>query len=149
MKLLSKRKYIVARRNISGLLRVALADFELCEQDPQYTINMFHWHLPHSPCAVCFAGGVMAQTIGLERTTMICGYYNLDALFTPLVSQQLRALNDLRLGAAFDAWDNLELPTEEYPLRCLTYVVPEYAEDRAGFKWAMRRMADRFEKAGY
>ena len=149
MQLLSKRKYITARRNISGLLRVALADFESCEQDPQYTINMCDWHKPNSHCAVCFAGAVMAQTIGLERTTSIRCYHVLNELFVPLVAQQMLALNDLRLGNALWAWGHLDLPLKDYPLPHLSYVVPRYDEDSAGFKQAMRRMADRFEKAGY
>ncbi|MGI0076013.1 MAG: hypothetical protein ACREAU_01235 [Nitrosopumilaceae archaeon] len=40
-----------------------------CEEDPRYRIEMCFWHEPDvvshddEPCAVCFAGAVMAQTL--------------------------------------------------------------------------------------
>lgn len=51
---------LAAKKNVSGLIRLALADLRKCEQSPKYKINMDDWHVPNSRCSVCLAGSVMA-----------------------------------------------------------------------------------------
>lgn len=49
----------------SELLELALNDLEQVENDPSYDINMNDWHYPRDTgCSVCFAGAVMAGTLG-------------------------------------------------------------------------------------
>ena len=145
MEKLSKRRYICAREKVSRLIRIALADLEKCEASEEYTIYMETWHSPNSHCAVCFAGAVMAQTIGISKSVGAIPHQ-----LHPLVEAQLLALNYLRAGFAQDAWNILLWRTHgDYPLSRAYYSVPEYDCSPAGFKRAMRAMADRFEKAGY
>lgn len=48
----------------SELLKLALSDMELVEQDPRYKIDMGFWHMPiKNKCVVCLAGSVMAKTL--------------------------------------------------------------------------------------
>lgn len=48
----------------SALIRLAVHDLELTMQDKEhYKIDMDDWHQPNGKCSVCFAGGVMAQSL--------------------------------------------------------------------------------------
>ena len=50
----------------SQLLRLAVKDAQLCQQDPNYRLDMGTWHSPvGSLCFVCMAGAVMAKTLKL------------------------------------------------------------------------------------
>lgn len=49
----------------SDLIELALADLAAVEADGRYKVHMNMWHEPRSGfCAVCFAGSVMAKTLG-------------------------------------------------------------------------------------
>jgi hypothetical protein len=158
MKSITRRKQVTHRKNISGLIRIALADLIECEKDPRYRIDMDDWHVPNSHCAVCLAGAVMAKTIKLpiSQTVTFFDYHDnndhridtLDQVFSPLLAQQFVFLDSIRLGTAREAWDSLDID-EPYPLKQDNYDAPSYRTDPVGAKAAMRRMADRFEKAGY
>lgn len=51
---------------LSELLRLAVKDAKLCEEDSNYELNMSFWHqLVKDKCIVCLAGSVMAQTLEL------------------------------------------------------------------------------------
>ncbi len=79
------------------LIRLALHDLELCEQDGRYTIDMGHYHIPiDHECYVCFAGGIMAQTLN--------GYHHADlgpADFDDDTSYKLCVLSNIGLGMPF------------------------------------------------
>jgi len=54
---------------IGDLIRLAVKDLTLCEDDPQYKINMEYWHKPGwvtDLCYVCLAGSVIAQTLEMS-----------------------------------------------------------------------------------
>jgi hypothetical protein len=53
---------------LSALLRLAVADAQKCEAMPDvYTLDMLVWHAPKNDrCAVCMAGAVIAQTLGVR-----------------------------------------------------------------------------------
>jgi hypothetical protein len=81
----------------SALLRVALADMELCEDNPNFSIDMTSWFSPSvidDRCFVCMAGAVMAQTLKSPTIEPLCpsdfdNYVVIDAL---------KALDELRRG---------------------------------------------------
>jgi hypothetical protein len=54
---------------LSELLRLAVWDAIATEQTPGYMLRMNDWHVPISTelCAVCLAGSVMVQTLGVPR----------------------------------------------------------------------------------
>jgi hypothetical protein len=51
------------------LIRQAVADLLLCDEDPDYSIQFYDWHTPvESVCSVCLAGAYMAKTLKADRT---------------------------------------------------------------------------------
>ena len=58
------------------LLELALADFDVISQDPNYDINMMVYHdgATKRKCVVCLAGSVMARTLQADRTKMYSTY---------------------------------------------------------------------------
>ncbi len=59
-------------KRLSACIRVALQDLELVENDPRYLVDMQNWHLASGyRCLVCFAGSVIAKTLGAEPTQCI------------------------------------------------------------------------------
>lgn len=63
----------VLPNKLSELMVVALEDLAKTETSDRYIINMGHWHSPGwgdgSQCAVCFAGSVMAMSLGVRQST--------------------------------------------------------------------------------
>lgn len=126
---------------LSELIRVALADLEKCEALSQYEIQMGEWHTYDSDrdvCLVCFAGAVMAQTLG-RRYTFSCG----PCLFDH-DRGKLLALDALRSGNVSRALYELGLPIADHFDRSPTH----HAEDPEWFKADMRALADDLERAG-
>lgn len=80
----------------SELIRVALADLDKCDRDPQYEVYMQDWHSPgeNGCCLVCFAGAVMAKSFGLSPDSE----HHPDD-FAPLVGARLEAVDFFRMGA--------------------------------------------------
>lgn len=82
----------------STLIRLACDDAEKIYRAPGYTLNMNMWHENviseggKSTCAVCFAGAVIANTLGQDR-----GVYTSPARFAS-DHQALKALNYFRRG---------------------------------------------------
>lgn len=82
-------------KKLSDLIEVALHDLEACEKSDEYTVDMGRWHYPSpdSPCEVCLAGSVMAQTLGTKTSRIACpGDFGGD------VQQALHALDEVRHG---------------------------------------------------
>src|SRR5262245_50267308 len=78
----------------SDLLEVALADLELAEKSPLYSVCMATWHEPVGPkCEVCFAGAVMAFGLAdpIERVSFPSDY-------PEDVEKKLAFLNHARAG---------------------------------------------------
>lgn len=126
----------------SALIRLALRDLEKAERSRLYTIDMDNWHLPNGVCKVCFAGSVMAFSLGARRHDRVE-----PEDFDNDTRRKLIALNYFRSGRI------------EYGLltmgRSLPPGVPDwdrsirpYADDPSTFKSSMRSMAKMLAKAG-
>lgn len=94
----------------SKLIRVALADLAKCERSKLYKIDMHHWHTPNGKCKVCFAGSVMAQSLGCPRHKLL-----VPDDFDADTENKLGALDDFRIGEVHVALRALELPTDGLP----------------------------------
>ena len=104
--------------SVSQWMEVALKDLKLCENDPNYLINMGTSHDGSDGpgfCHVCFAGAVMAKTLHVPRDatlypSKIDGFGGIGCM-----------LNDLRGGhvrPALGAAEHSELITPEVRKRC-------------------------------
>ncbi len=131
----------------SALIRVALDDLAACELSKDYEVNMGEWHilrdtsLGNPYCAVCFAGAVMAQTLGADLEE------DLNPASFPRDTNKLQALDCFRQGEVVGGLVNMGLAVP----RGFGAVaeIPAYdAEDPTEFHWAMCDLADRLEKAG-
>jgi hypothetical protein len=81
----------------SALIRLACDDAEKVFRTPGYKLNMVEWHTgtDDGTCHVCFAGAVMAGTLGAPKGTFRQTQdFGVD-------QAALRALNSFRTGA----WD--------------------------------------------
>jgi len=114
---------------LSDLIELALADLEKVEKNWRYKVNMSKWHRPiwnkwylPNMCEVCFAGAVMAGTLGVDINE------NIDVRgFNDYIHYRLRALDSLRVGDVEGALEYLRMrqppvgtidvtPYEESPL---------------------------------
>lgn len=78
----------------SDLIRLALHDLELVEQDPRYKVDMGEWHQSYrNKCEVCFAGAVIAKSIKANYKKRLY-----PAFFDDDTQQKLLALDSLRTG---------------------------------------------------
>ncbi len=139
----------------SELIRVALADLEKCEKDPDYEIFMGVWHSPKPAgyCEVCLAGAVIAKTLGSDKGESIAPYdyyppSETSAKLSSDTSDKLSALDKFRTG---NIWDGLSCMI--LPLRVLDAVsdisdrsIPDYHLYPDKFKSSMLELADFFEE---
>lgn len=122
----------------SDLIELALADLEKIEQDGRYEVDMSEaFHEPiGGVCIVCFAGCVIAGTIGRSPGDEVypreCGKSD---------NRKLYALDSFRCGhiAAALQWlginhRDLDLPEE--------FGVTSYEDDPDDFKDDMRKLSD-------
>jgi hypothetical protein len=128
----------------SGLIRLALADLEACERDPQYRIDMEAWHWgagAGAPCLVCFAGAVIAKTLHQDphETIQPCYFY-------PSAARKLRALDNFRCGFVEAGLEEMGVPLPNKSLDLFT-VMP-YREDADQFKRNLHSIADALEGLG-
>lgn len=126
----------------SELIRLALRDLSLIEKDPHYEINMSVFHSYYGgTCAVCFAGAVMAKTLGSNFHYRVAPHD-----FNSKTANALRALDAFRVG---DIELGLIYLRKELPKTMRdTYAVPEYEYSPVRFRRALVRLADRFERNG-
>lgn len=141
-------------RKMSALIRVALADLgKVEEQSALYKVDMREWHRANSHCTVCFAGSVMAMTLGASpQMTYTPGEMITLGLASDNDFNALSALNELRDGWIGCAAGEMELDAEGPVAEALSAKweskVTRYEVDRAGFKADMREMAADLEAAG-
>lgn len=126
----------------SKLIRVALKDLELVEQDNNYSIYMGDWHMPlGDKCSVCLAGSVIARTL---NTPLDAEVDPLD--FNLITKNKLLALNQFRVGYIGQGLHFLDI---EQPKNTKTFVyIPHYDENPILFKERLSQMADSFEMRG-
>lgn len=87
----------VLPNKLSDLIELAIRDVQKCEAEPaRFRLAMGNWHMPVEDgiCEVCLAGAVMAQTLALPDTHYVSFAFDGVRDF----QQQLRALNDVRVG---------------------------------------------------
>lgn len=93
-----KHKEISPPNSIVELVAIALGDMERLVSSGKYTVYMNDWHRPKSdvnPCAVCFAGAVMAGTLGAVDTK-----YHIPSDFGTEWYKALTILDLIRRGVA-------------------------------------------------
>lgn len=94
---------------LSELLKLALNDFEKCEADPEYVINMriFLSKMSDGPCFVCLAGSMLAQSCGMRNL----GQWN---TLSDSLKRKLNAIDWLRHGDIKSAYEELYGVSNEF-----------------------------------
>lgn len=127
----------------SALIRVALADLELAEKNPQYTVHMGVWHVGISgTCQVCLAGSVMAHSLGAPRNE--CVY---PSSYTSGVARKLYALDSFGRGRIAAALEDMGFPNAT-DLAVAVFGIehmPPHAPNSHAFKKQLRFIADMLE----
>lgn len=152
-----ERERIILNAKLSDLIIIALEDLRKCELMPKvYTIDMGTWHEPNSHCAVCFAGAVMAQTLGVSpKNRTGPGRY-------PTLHHAFMALDSTRagfIGLALDYY-NVSRDAAELVVNLLckrgflmldqhSVVVTTYADNKKLFKQQMKSIAKALRAHGY
>jgi len=90
-------KIDILKLSPSEFVAVAMDDMIAVEANPNYRVNMGEWHTPYDRdgviCHVCFAGGVISQTLESEIDQMYC-----PTDFNEEIANKLAALNMVRKG---------------------------------------------------
>lgn len=111
-------------KKLSRLMRLALNDLYKVERSPKYRVNMYLWHegIDKSYCSVCFAGSIMAKTLG-SKTDAVKGPRDFGYDW----SRAFFALDHVRNGKVQDAMASLVQPTYKVPSRevCSYYEDPK------------------------
>lgn len=145
------------------LLRVAVNDLILCEQNPQYVIDMDHWVLPGGgTCAVCLAGSVMVQTAAVSNEDMARGIFSVCRFSDKCKYFALDEARNDDIEAALCSFYDLDgdyedmSPGEEREARALLSriedgakrlpIVPPYEDNPAGFKQSITQISAELEK---
>jgi hypothetical protein len=133
----------------SEALQLALDDLAKAEASPDYRVLMAVWHTERDffhKCEVCFAGSVMAFSLGA----------NPEQSYNPFEFGDWRpvlfALNNLRQGCvslAQEDWPEGFQPTDPLMLaRDLNRVVGLYRSDREAWRAEMENLLFDLQKAG-
>lgn len=90
---------------MSALIKVALADLAKVERSKKFVVNMSTWMAQghRGPCEVCFAGSVMAKSLGAVMEVGHCGAMCYPEDFSDRNAQAFYALNCLRNGQVSSA----------------------------------------------
>lgn len=127
----------------SELLRLALHDLELCEQDARYVVAMHFWHVydidSYSRCAVCLAGAVMSQTLGIPVDCDAKPGY-----FPDQIERKLIGLDLLRKGKICDALYAMGV-TRPKNMPVDVYVLPYVRKYSQPFKESMQSLISYLE----
>ena len=131
----------------SELIRLALHDLELCEQNDRYAINMDRWHVPsENKCYVCLAGSVMAKSLNADAWNYLEPY---DYIYK--IKIKLLVLDEFRKGHVHkgiillfpESFGHMRFDN----LSCCRDIIP-YEENPIKFKQQMHKLADDLEKEG-
>lgn len=140
----------------SELIKVALADLKKAEQDPRYKINMGAWHTGRkyqgeTTCKVCFAGAVIAFSLGANLNEMM-----LPSLFDEVTRYKLFFLNRARdaksVGELLVRWrlfihKSLHNKVDKNARKALPAAI-DYEDDVEGFHKRMNKVAKILEELG-
>ncbi len=129
----------------SDLIDDGLVDMEKCEVSVKYSIDMDNnWHEPGddvllkdgtpAPCEVCFAGAVIAMTLGEEPDQSSApAYFDVDT------RMKLKALNWLRQGKLEQAYISMNRPMPlAFPNH---FTIADYRDSPIIFRVGMRLMS--------
>ncbi len=144
---MSRRKTTLPAKP-SALIRVAMDDLNRVERLKTYYVDMETWHqndenpenAGHDTCHVCFAGAVMAQTLGAKPDEYVD-----PGMFNDKTHHKLLALDIFRCGEVGMAFEEMDLDPkrgEEFDRE-----IPHYRHNRRGFKLAMRKLIRDLAKA--
>ena len=124
----------------SRVIEMALEDLEAMENDERYYVDMGVWHCPGpaGKCAVCFAGSVMANRLGISPK----GSYE-PCDFNPATENRLTALNLFRTGMIDDG-----LHFIGPKLYMADWRMTDYRENPDKFKSQMHAMAAMLRQQG-
>ena len=138
---------------LSELIRLAVADCKLVEQDPRYELDMMEWHNPSKfggSCEVCMAGAIMAKTLEAPievAFTASSGRHSDDE------ADKLLAIDEIRGGNFETALTTLSINCDEHLNeidKLENYVQDRYnnEDDRADWDTYLYA-ADKLEEMGY
>ena len=131
-------------------IELALHDEALVHRDERYEVDMGVLHAQHgSKCVVCFAGSVMAKTLGADHRDR----YGWDS-FGEGWKRVFLALDYVRRGLIADALDVfhpiLDIPDRDPHPGCdlPRPAVTNYAKDRAKWRLDMHRIKRQLKARG-
>jgi hypothetical protein len=133
----------------SALILLALADLEWAERNPDYAVNMGHWHSGKNEgrnvCTVCFAGAVMAKTLHADSKFDFTPFN-----FSEPNEIRLDVIDDFRGGNIGLACAKLDIPVfdEDVGAEVRVRITP-YSDDPELFKAEMRLLAKLFKRFGH
>lgn len=122
-------------RQPSALLRLALDDLTIVENDSRYQVNMGHFHL-YQPkgdvCFVCLAGAILAVSLKTARKSTV-----------PVAGSQLVAIDRLREGQVVLALEELDHPRrydEAIERQFCGRSLPRYSDSPQEFREAVEAL---------
>lgn len=126
----------------SGLIRLAIVNVKKVRRRKRYVVDMGIYHEPMGgKCHVCFAGAVMAGTLGASPTQYVTTYH-----WGLTWRYALQALNCFRLGRVYEGLNCLGLGIPDgLPM---TMAVTHHDDDPEQFLADMEAMAATLEGAG-
>jgi hypothetical protein len=150
-------------KKMSTLLLLAVKDLSKVEKRKDYRIDMNVWHSASGAvgkfgnqtkqCAVCFAGSVISNTLGLDKDKTYVPadpfgeYFSDNIEFDQETIQKLYALNFLRQGYLYDAAREMGV-TLPGNFKDYRRVVQYNKRNRRRFKLQMRQIARDLKKVG-
>jgi ribosomal protein S27AE len=129
---------------MSELIMVAIKDLKKIEKSKYYAINMGVWHEPNGKCTVCFAGSVMAKTLGVDRRL-----YAYPSSFSEETRAKLEALDYLRKGEIQNAHSRMFKGKSLPPLMNPQVSIDSYRDFPEHFKMQMIQLANQLAQLGY
>lgn len=137
---------------LSQAMRIALADEAKVHKSKMYVVNMSEWHLYRGDpdiCEVCFAGSVMAKTLGVKRNRDACSE-DFGSAWSPVFD----ALDNVRMGfvaAALYKMGQIKfdyIPDRTRAIDKYDVGVTDYEYDRSQWRLDMFKIVRRLEKEG-
>jgi len=129
-----KKEEIKLPKKLSDLIVVALEDMEKCEKNSDYKLDMtWAFHERRGPvCSVCFAGAVMAQTLGADINASAVGTHD----FGQHNKVRLVALDNIREGQFLNALAKINIEKND-DVELLEDQITSHEEDPKKFKEEM------------
>ena len=128
---------------------LGLRDFTKAERTPGFKIYMGDWYKSNTHCTICFAGAVMAFSLkrGAHGGSLVPDSFDRNTAL------KLRALDQARAGkfesAVLLLHDNSGVPSDDASkARGLSRYIPDYSNNKTGFKKGIRKAAIELRAVG-